>query len=72
MNGTIVFSPKVINKIQGFPEEERIAIASALAKEFILGITSENDLTPVEGMLLSMLRFYVKQDTERYNAAMQK
>lgn len=48
----IVITPKVISTIQSLPEEERVTIAGAIAKEMILG-DSDVSLSPVQR--LSML-----------------
>lgn len=66
MNDAILISPHVINTIKSLPAEERIAIASALTGELILGSNPANSLTPMQEMIYSIIRFYIKQDTLRY------
>ncbi len=66
MNDAILISPHVINTIKSLPAEERIAIASALTGELILGSNPSNSLTPMQEMIYSIIRFYVRQDTLKY------
>ncbi len=62
MNHNIVFTPHVINTLRALPVNERLNIASALAGAEI------NDLEPIETMIYSILRFYIKQDSNRLGA----
>lgn len=63
MKQAVVFSPRVLNTIQSLPELERSAISSALASEFLLGITPSDDtLTPFQTILYTMIRSYVERD----------
>lgn len=64
---SILITPHVINTINALPLNERIAITSALAGELILGQDPRNDLSPLQEMIYSIIRFYVKQDTVKYN-----
>lgn len=64
MNQNIVFTPHVINTLRALPVNERLNIASALAGEILLG-TEINDLEPIESMIYSILRFYIRQDSMR-------
>lgn len=68
MDNSIVISSHVINTINALPIEERNAIAQALASEMILGADS-NSLSPMQEMLYSVIRFYVKRDSIRYKQA---
>lgn len=68
MNHNIVFSPHVINTLRALPENERLNIASAIAGELLLG-AKINDLEPIENMIYSILRFYIKQDSNRIDDA---
>ena len=67
METTFVISPRVINTINSLPVEERLAVTSALAAEFILGVKSTGDtsLTPIQEVIYSMIKMYVRHDTER-------
>ncbi len=67
MNHNIVFTPHVINTLRALPVNERLNIASALAGELLLG-AEINDLEPIETMIYSILRFYIKQDSNRLGA----
>lgn len=62
-------SPRVIDTITSLPAEDRIPISNALSTEFILGIDPTDMLTPMQAMLYAMIKFYVKQDTERNRQA---
>ena len=66
MDKSILISSHVINTINALPVEERNAIAQALASEMILGSDSCNSLSPMQEMLYSVIRFYVKRDSIRY------
>ncbi len=68
METTYVITPHVINTINSLPVEERIAITAALAGEIILGTESTSTLTPVQEIIFSMIRQYVRRDTERFAA----
>lgn len=67
METTFVISPRVINTINSLPVEERLAVTSALAAELILGAESTGDtsLTPMQEVIYSMIKMYVRRDTER-------
>lgn len=66
MGTTFIITPHVINTINSLPVEERIAITAALAGEMILGTDSTSSLTPVQEIIFSMIRQYVRRDTERF------
>lgn len=68
MNHNIVLTPHVINTLRALPENERLNVASALAGEILLG-AEINDLEPIENMIYSILRFYIKQDSCRLGGA---
>ena len=59
METTFIITPHVINTINSLPVEERIAITAALAGEMILGTDSTE-------IIFSMIRQYVRRDTERF------
>ncbi len=67
MNEAILITPHVIDTIKSLPSEERIAIATALTGELILGRDPSKNLSPLQEMIYSIIRFYVKQDTMKYN-----
>lgn len=67
MNGTILISSHVINTINSLPMDERVAVSSALIGEMILGHTpTEENLNPVETLLYTIIRQYVRQDSAKY------
>lgn len=67
MEATFVITPNVINTINSLPLEERVAMVSALAGELILGATrAEGELTPMQEVMYSMIRGYVRRDTARF------
>jgi hypothetical protein len=69
MSTPVYISPRVIDTVTSLPVEDRIPISNALSMEFILGIDPADTLTPMQGMLYAMIKFYVTQDTERNRAA---
>ncbi len=69
MNQTaIVFTSNVINTLRALPYEERLAVASALAGELLLGAGQATDLEPEQNLVYSILRNYVHQASARYNS----
>lgn len=70
MNKAIVISPHVINTLRALPSEERINIATAIAGEILLGNETFH-LEPIESMIFSIIRFYIEQDSYRYQHEMQ-
>lgn len=69
---SILITPHVINTINSLPDEERAAIANTLAAELILGEKPKTALSPMQEMLYSIIRFYVKQDTIKYAMALRQ
>lgn len=65
METAFVITPNVINTINSLPQEDRLAITSALAVEMILGCETTSGLTPVQEILYAMIKSYVSRDTER-------
>lgn len=65
MNSAIIISSRVIDTIKSLPETERKAIATALSAELILGADPDETLNSFQSMLYSIIRFYVKRDSER-------
>lgn len=62
MKKAVIFSARVLKTVKALPHTERDAISTALAREFILGEDPRPSLTPVLGILYTMIRFYVLQD----------
>ncbi|MBR3830594.1 MAG: hypothetical protein IKJ52_05020 [Muribaculaceae bacterium] len=69
MNNSIVISSHVINTINSLPKEEQITVASAFVSEMIMGENPEGELSPLQTMLYSVIRFYVQQDSAKFNGA---
>lgn len=69
---SILITPHVINTINSLPDEERTAIANTLAAELILGEKPEASLSPMQEMIYSIIRFYVKQDTIKYTMVLRQ
>lgn len=67
MENSILFSSRVIDTIKSLPVVEREAIAFALVSELILDKDPDDSLNNFQSVLYSMVRFYVKHDTERLN-----
>lgn len=63
MNAPVFFSPRVISTINSLPDTDRKAIASAIAGEFILGSDVTSDLTPIQSLVMAIIRQYVQHDT---------
>ena len=70
MDTSIIISSHVVDTIKSLPESERAAIATALASELILGNDPDEMLSPFQAMLYSIIRYYVKRDTERSQLSM--
>lgn len=69
---SILITPHVINTINSLPDDERTAIANTLAAELILGEKPNTSLSPMQEMVYSIIRFYVKQDTIKYAMALRQ
>ncbi|MDE6278220.1 MAG: hypothetical protein K2M06_08965 [Muribaculaceae bacterium] len=68
MNGTLVLTARVLRTIRTLPTEERMAIATAIANEIILGgaPTDEAAMSPVASMLYPLIRFDIEHDSLRF------
>lgn len=62
----ILITPHVINTIKSLPIDEQTAITSALINELIFDGNNRKLLSPVQEMLYSIIRFYIKQDSMKY------
>ncbi len=65
MENSVLISSRVIDTIKSLPVAEREAIAHALVTELILDKDPDDSLSSFQSVLYSMVRFYVKHDTER-------
>ncbi len=63
-NRSIILSARVLNTINSLPIDDKIAIASAVAGEIILGANASGELTPLQNLVFAMIRQYVKHDTD--------
>lgn len=62
MNASVIFSPRVLHTINSLPESDRQAVASAVTGEFILGSGQASDLTPMQSLVMVIIRQYVRHD----------
>ena len=68
MKPAVVITPHVINTLNALPSEERDAIASALAANLLLGEeVADSTLTPMQKIIYTMIRSYVRRDTARFS-----
>ncbi|MCM1349096.1 MAG: hypothetical protein NC338_06740 [Firmicutes bacterium] len=67
---SIIISSRVQQTIKSLPESERAAITQALTADLILGQSVETLLSPFQAMLYSVIRYYVKRDSERKAAGL--
>lgn len=65
MNSSVIISPRVIDTINSLSPSDRAPISNALSMEFILGQNPEATLTPTQGIIYAVIRFYVTQDSHR-------
>lgn len=69
MNTPFFISPRVIEVINSLPETDRIALASAIAGELLLGGNAEASLTPLQNLAYRIIRDNVRRDTSRVMSA---
>lgn len=60
----------MVETIKSLPVKEREAISYALVNDFILGRDPKKFLTPMEGILYTMIKYYVTRDTQQRNEAL--
>jgi len=65
MSQQFVISSHVVDTIKALPREEREAVSRALACELFSGGDPDSFLTPFQAMIYSVIRYYVKRDSER-------
>ena len=70
METAFVITPHVVNTLNSLPEQERVAVTSALAVELLLGTRCQGELSPMQEVIYTRLSHYVRRDTERFNARM--
>lgn len=64
MSQPFVISSRVLETINALPSEERVIISNALAGELLLGNNPVESLSPFHAMIYSMIRYYVKKDSD--------
>lgn len=69
MNTPFFISPRVIEVINSLPENDRIALASAIAGELLLGANASPSLTPLQNLAYRIIRDNVRRDTNRIMSA---
>jgi len=72
METTYIITPRVLKAINALPAQLREPISNALSRDLFLGEAPETTLTPVQCMVYSMIRFYVRQDSQRARKASAK
>lgn len=60
-----IISNRVVDTINRLPDKDRLPISRALSANLLHGIPPESTLTPLQCIVYTMIRHYVKQDTER-------
>ncbi|MDE6555787.1 MAG: hypothetical protein K2K55_02360 [Duncaniella sp.] len=65
MTSSFVITPRVIQTINSMTPDDRSVISQALSMEYILGENPDTILSPMQKVLYAIIRFYVRQDTER-------
>lgn len=64
----VFLSPRVIHTINSLPDADRIAVANAVTGEFILGTGTPADLTPLQTLVMAVIRQYVRRDSARISS----
>ncbi len=70
IGNAIIITPRVVETIKSLPLKEREAISYALVRDLILGVDPKGFLTPMEGILYTMIKYYVTHDTQQRNGAL--
>lgn len=65
MNTPLFLSSRVISTIQRLPESDRMAVATAIARELILGVAAKAGLTPLQNLAFEIIRSYVRHDAAK-------
>ncbi len=71
MKNSIVITPHVINTLKSLSGDEQLVIANALVQEIVLGEPKKMPLSPIQEMVYSIIKFYVRQDSHKYNQSQQ-
>ena len=69
MTAPIFISPRVLNTINSLPMEDRIAVATAITGEMLLGGDASGELTPMQQLVYTIIRQYVRHDTNTVTPA---
>lgn len=70
MASPVLFSSRVIADIQALPEQDRIAVASAIAAKTLLGIDPKDSLSPLGNIVYTMIQNTITRDTARYQRSL--
>ncbi len=65
---SIVISNHVLETIKSLPMGEREMITNALVADLFLGKNPDDVLSPFHAMVYSVIRYYVRRDSERANS----
>lgn len=65
MSQSIVISNHVLETIKSLPTDAREVITNALATDLFLGRNPDDTLSPFHAMIYSVIRYYVRRDSER-------
>ena len=68
MDMHILHSPRVLHTITSLPAADRIAVATAVTGEFILGTGTPPDLTPLQTLVMAVIRQYVRHDSAKISS----
>lgn len=65
MNTSLFLSSRVISTLNALPEDDRLAVASAIVGELIFGGVAKGALTPIQNLAFEIIRSYVRRDTQK-------
>ena len=68
MTSAVYLSQRVLSDIQALPGSDRLAVVSALAANFLLGMDGTKGLTPTEAIVYTMLQNAIRRDSARIAA----
>ena len=71
MEGTIVITSAIINRLRNMSSDEKHLLLDTLLSEEVLHEERSQTLTPIQEMLYMMLRDSVRRTTSRYVALAQ-
>lgn len=65
MDFSFLITPHVKATLRALSPSDRTAITQALASELFLGVDLSDRLTPIQVVILGMVRSYIEHDTEQ-------